>query len=531
MSETTPAPRHAATLTRLDAWWAHTLRTPGRLRLWYWGGPIAVTLLAAVLRLWNLGQPHSLVFDETYYVKDAWTTLHLGHEAIWPNDSDTEFNAGDVNGFSDDGSFVAHPPLGKWIIALGLAVFGAQDATGWRISVAVVGILAVFLLTLVARALLRSTLLATIAGFLMAIDGNAIVMSRVALLDNMVMFLALLGFGAVLLDRGWHRNRLTAWLVARSEAGKDPGWGPMLWWRPWLLAAGILFGATSAVKWSGLYFLAVFAVYVVVVDALARRRAGIGFWASGAVLKQAPATFLLMVPAALLTYLVAWTGWIVTAGGYYRQWADEPGNAWTGALTWVPRWFQSLWHYQASMYNYHVGVSDPHAYQANPLTWLLMIRPTSMFYRGNPKGVNGCAFADCSETITELANPLIWWAATAALIYLVYRLVRRREWQVGLILAGVVAGYAPWMLYLHRTVFQFYTIAFEPYLILGLVFVIGVILGRPDDPVERRLSGIRVVGIYLGMALLVSAFFFPLWTGIQTPLWFWQLHIWLPTWH
>ena len=36
-----------------------------------WGAPAAVLLLAAVLRLWNLGNPHSLVFDETFYVKDA----------------------------------------------------------------------------------------------------------------------------------------------------------------------------------------------------------------------------------------------------------------------------------------------------------------------------------------------------------------------------------------------------------------------------------------------------------------------------
>ncbi|MET0854459.1 MAG: phospholipid carrier-dependent glycosyltransferase, partial [Microterricola sp.] len=54
--------------SRLDTWWAHVLRTRRRQRLWYWGGPIAVTLLAAVLRLWALANPHSLVFDETFYV-------------------------------------------------------------------------------------------------------------------------------------------------------------------------------------------------------------------------------------------------------------------------------------------------------------------------------------------------------------------------------------------------------------------------------------------------------------------------------
>ena len=224
-------------------------------------------------------------------------------------------------------------------------------------------------------------------------------------------------------------------------------------------------------KWNGLYFLAGFAVYALVVDALARRRAGIPFWLTGTALKQAPATFLLMVPVAALVYLASWTGWFVTEGGYDRQWAAQPGNAWTGPLAWVPHALQSLWHFQVSVYDYHVGETRPHGYQANPLTWLLMVRPTSMYYRSIGQGESGCTSTLCGESITGIANPLIWWAATAAVVYLLVRLVRRREWRAGLVLMGVAAGYLPWLLYLNRTVFQFYTIVFEPYLLLALVLV------------------------------------------------------------
>src|SRR5699024_5327062 len=85
--------------TRLDTWWARILGTPLRQRLWYWGGPLAVLLVAAVLRLWNLGNPHSLVFDETFYVKDADSLMHLGYEGTWPNDVDGEFAAGQTGLF------------------------------------------------------------------------------------------------------------------------------------------------------------------------------------------------------------------------------------------------------------------------------------------------------------------------------------------------------------------------------------------------------------------------------------------------
>ena len=516
--------------SRLDAWWGRILSTPGRRRAWAWGGPLAVTALAAVLRLWNLGNPHFLVFDETYYVKDAWTLMHLGYESQWPAEADASFNSGTVDGYLNSGSFVVHPPLGKWIIALGLAVFGAQDAIGWRISTAIVGILMVALVTIIARGLFKSTLLATIAGGLLAIDGNAIVMSRVGLLDGILAFIVLLGFGAVLLDRRQSATRLGRWLKRRSDAGRTIDWGPALWFRPWLMTAGLLFGLGSAVKWNGLYYLAGFAIYTLVVDAVARRKVGVTFFGSGTAFKQAPTTFLLMVPIALVAYLVTWTGWFVTDGGYYRHWAEAAGNAWQGALSWVPLSVQSFWHYQAGAYAYHVGEHQPHGYEANPLTWLLMIRPTAMYYLGSDFDQNGCQFTRCGESITGLANPIIWWAAVAASVYLIFRLIRYREWQVGAILTGLAAGYLPWLMYLNRTVFQFYTIVFEPYLILALVFTFGLILGTRTDETWRRLSGIRLLAVVLIFMVLVSAFFYPLWVGMQAPLEFIQLHYWMPTW-
>jgi dolichyl-phosphate-mannose-protein mannosyltransferase len=516
--------------TRIDAWFTRLMLSARNRRLYAWGAPAIVVVVAAFTRLFNLGAPHSLVFDETFYVKDSWTLWNLGYSASWPVDADKSFNVGLTDIYESTGSFVVHPPLAKWIIGLGMEAFGPESSVGWRISTAVVGVLAVVLLMLIAKKLFDSTLLAVLAGGLFAIEGNAIVMSRVALLDNYVMFFALLGFGAILLDRGWTERRLARWITQRTQAGRGTDWGPSLWWRPWLMAAGLAFGLTSAVKWSGFYFLAAFAIYSVVVDALARRRAGVFFWGSGTLLRQAPVSFLLTVPIAAVAHMSTWISWFTTDNGYYRHWAEEAGNAWSGALSWVPLSVQSWWHYQASVYAYHVGEMRPHSYQANPLTWLFMVRPTSMFYQSSSLGENGCDYDVCGASITGLANPLIWWAATAAVFYLVYRLARYREWRVGLILMGMAAGYLPWLGYLQRTVFQFYTIAFEPYMILGLVFVIGLVLGRKSAPPWRRDQGIRVVAVFLVLATLTSVFFWPLWTGMQLDIRWMQAHWWLPTW-
>ena len=199
------------------------LSTPRRRTLWYWGGPILVTLLAAVLRFWNLGHPQALIFDETYYVKDAWTLLQNGYESSWPEGADEDFARGDTGIYEDGPAYVVHPPLGKWMISLGMAAFGAGDAFWWRASTALAGTVAVFVLAMVARRLWPSTIVAVIAALLLAVDGNAIVMSRVALLDNWVMLFALLGFWFVLLDRDHSRRQLERRLdEARGERTRTP---------------------------------------------------------------------------------------------------------------------------------------------------------------------------------------------------------------------------------------------------------------------------------------------------------------------
>ena len=157
-----------------------------------------------------------------------------------------------------------------------------------------------------------------------------------------------------------------------------------------------------------------------------------------------------------------------------------------------------------------------------------MIRPTSMYYQGASLGENGCDFDSCSSVITAIANPLIWWGGAAAVGYLVYRFVRYREWKVGIILMGMVAGYVPWLMYLNRTVFQFYGIIFEPYMILAITFVVGLILRTKDD--YKRSTGIAILTVLGIVAVLLSIFFYPLWTGMQIPYWYWHIHMWLPSW-
>ncbi len=62
------------------------------------------------------------------------------------------------------------------------------------------------------------------------------------------------------------------------------------------------------------------------------------------------------------------------------------------------------------------------------------------------------------------------------------------------------------------------------------VLALREIAGQRDDPLHRRQSGERTVMVFLAVAVFISAFFYPVWTGMNVPYDFWLVHNWMPTW-
>ncbi len=536
VSPGTGSAREDALLERLLGPATLRLGATARDRLWGWLGPLLVTALAAVLRFTDLGRPPTLVFDETYYVKQAYTLLTVGYEARWPEEPNPAFEAGDVDSFLPQADYAVHPQVGKWLIALGLRVLGPDDPVGWRLGAALAGTLAVLLLARTARRLFASTALGTIAGGLLAVDGQAIVHSRTSLLDGFLMLFVLAAFGALVRDREWGRRRL-AHQVGRLAHG-DPGplAGPGLGWRPWRLAAGVLLGLATGTKWSGLWFLAVLGLLTVAWDLAARRTAGAPRWATGGVLRDGVPAFLAMVPVAAVVYVASWFSWFRTPGAYLRDWAaTHPGEG----VTWLPEALRSLWHYHGQMWTFHRGLTTDHTYEAHPLGWPIQWRPTSFYYESPAPAQAACGSDRCSAAITALGNPVTWWLASALALVAVWWVVRHRDWRAAAALSGVVAGWLPWLPLAHRTIFTFYSIAFTPWMVLLVTWGLARALGLPDDgdgpPPGPERDARRRVGITVAVAVLVtvavvSAFFLPMWTAQTVPFRLWRLHIWLPRW-
>ena len=267
-------------------------------------GPIAaIFTFALALRLWRLNLPSGYIFDEVYYAKNAASLITTGVEL---NDQ-------------GESEFVVHPPLGKWLIGIGIRIFGNNEF-GWRFSAAIFGSFAVLLIYLIVKKLFTSEFLSITAALLFALDGLNLVMSRVALLDIFLMVFILLAFYFLLLNN--------------------------------YLAVGIALGLALATKWSGGFLIPVFLLFVVI-----ENRANLKN-----LLK--PTAQLILLPVGV--YLISWSGWIFSDKGWGR-------NSESNLLT-------SLWSYHMQILSFHQDLVEQHSYQANPWSWLILGRPTSFFY-------------------------------------------------------------------------------------------------------------------------------------------------------
>ncbi|MFI6339200.1 dolichyl-phosphate-mannose--protein mannosyltransferase [Streptomyces sp. NPDC050535] len=504
-----------------------------------WVGPLLVTLVAGLMRFWNLGSPKAVIFDETYYAKDAWALFNRGYEVNWAKDANDLILQGDGNvRIPTDPAYVVHPPVGKYVIGLGEWMFGFNPF-GWRFMTALLGTLSVLLLCRIGRRLFRSTFLGCLAGALMAVDGLHFVMSRTSLLDGVLMFFVLAAFGCLVVDRDKSRARLAAALPPDENGFARPdahiAKTTRLGWRPWRWGAGLMLGLAFGTKWNALYIMIAFGMMAFLWDVAARRVAGARYPHLVALRRDAFITFVATVPVVFATYLISWTGWILSPdngkGGYYRNWAVTDGRAGSSSL--VPDWLRSLWHYENEVYAFHVGLSSPHTYQSNPWSWLVLGRPVSYFYESPAPGTDGCptdAGEKCAREVLALGTPLLWWAACFAILYILWRWAFRRDWRAGAIICGIAAGYLPWFMYQQRTIFFFYAIVFVPFLCLAVAMMIGAIIGPPGSTERRRVAGATAAGVLVLLIAWNFIYFWPIYTGQAIPIDSWRSRMWLDTW-
>jgi dolichyl-phosphate-mannose-protein mannosyltransferase len=494
-------------------------------RPWGWLGPLLVTAFGTFLRFNRLRVPRALIFDETYYVKDAWSILQHGVELNLVPNANAIIQAGHTNifaacnGTAACGEYVVQPELGKLLIAGGEAMFGL-NSSGWRFASALFGSLAILVMCRIARRLTRSTLLGCLAGLLMALDGLEFVLSRTGILDIFLMFFVLAAFGCVLIDRDAGRAALAAGAARRDGGQAGPRLGP----RRWRLAAGIFLGLAVATKWNAAWYIIGLAALATAWDIGARRTAGLRSFVRGG-LREArwlPVTF---VAVPLAVYTATWSGWFAAGTGYDRDYAQQHG-----VHIPVISPLYSLFEYHVQAVGFGLGLSSPHHYQSQPWDWLLVTRPVAFFaqcYTG-PVNYQPCPKGQVAweQEVLALGTPAIWWGSMLALLFCLGWWLLHRDWRAGAVLLGVLAGWGPWFPLVTRTKFYYYALEFEPFLILAIVLCLGLILGPSTAGMVRRSVGAGIVGAYVLVVLIMFWYFYPILAGGIISYQDWWSHIW-----
>ncbi|MGH2787342.1 MAG: phospholipid carrier-dependent glycosyltransferase [Actinomycetota bacterium] len=435
---------------------------------------IAVALIvgiASALRLLFLSDPPTLVFDETYYAKDA--CVYVEAEPA-PCDLETP-------------QVEAHPPLGKWLIGIGIAIFGF-DSFGWRISAAAAGSLTVLLMYVLGRRLLGSTAGAVLAAALMTFDFLHFVQSRIAMLD---VFVTMFGVAAVLFalyDRDWVPGRASSARLLR----------------PYRLAAGVAAGGAIASKWSGAFFMVLVLALCTAWD-VSRSRREEKPERRGVALRSAISLLVCLLLVPLAVYLLTFAGRV--HGSVAAPWSR---GSWLGAVG----------HEQREMYLTHTRdiIDATHGYQSPAWSWILLKRPVAYFYEVNAKGQN--------EEILALGSPFVWWASIPAFLYVAFswvrRLIERRAYggAEGLIVAGILLTYSPWLIQQtgRGAIFIFYLLPTVPFMCLALAYCATRIGGSWEARAAVAVFAATTVGLF--------GYFYPVLTKRPLPPEQWKGRIW-----
>ena len=373
-----------------------------------------------------------------------------------------------------------HPTLGKLIISLGIRIFG-MNPFGWRFMGALFGVLMLPVLYHLLKQLFGRTRLCTAGTLLFAFDFMHFTQTRIATIDTYAVFFLLLMYDAML-------------VFLRRDLLRD-SWKKLL---PPLMACGVFTGLGIAAKWTAAYGALGLA-------ALFFGKLLFTYWDAR---RRGEETVPLLMKCGKLC---AWCCLFFLAlpfGIYFGAFlpittlSHNAGNLW-GAF----------WNYQVTMFRYHSTLEATHSFASPWYEWPLDIRPIWYFAGDTQEGYS---------TISAFGNPLLWWAGIPALGAAACLWWKERFRWAGLVLAGFLSVYLPWVL-VPRLTFIYHYFTAVPFLVVALCGVFSLLYRRGGF--SRQLTfpgGIQCSGATLLLAaftaacLLLFAVYFPVLSGSPT---------------
>ena len=384
------------------------------------------------------------IFDEIYHGRTAYEFLH--GLPIYEN---------------------THPPLGKTLISVGIAVFG-MNPFGWRFMCVVFGSLMMPFIYLFGLRLTGKTRYACLAAILLGTDFMHFTLSRIATIDIIVAFFILGMFYFM-------------YTFVSSEK------------RRYLLLAGLFTGLGCATKWTGIY--ALFGLFVVFLVWMIGKIREIGvkketrrYWTW--LCLQCIGCFILL-PFAIYT---------LSYIPFVRVYPDQ-------------NLLQHVLSNGELMLSYHKATIFDHPYASPWYSWLFDWKPLldSREYLAGDK----------VSVIATFGNPVLYFAGLFAYGKELWRTFRHKEKSAAVLVLYYTVMLLPWV-FIRRTVFIY------QYYVCSVVLVL--LLCHSISKKESRHEKTAYWGL-LAASVLLFVLFYPVISGLVVPAaYIRQVIPWLPNW-
>ncbi len=435
-----------------------------------------------------IGEPswyNGTYFDEIYYARTAYEHLH--GQSPYEN---------------------THPPLGKLLIAAGIALFG-MTPFGWRFAGTLIGVLMLPALYLLGMQLSKRRSIATMSMLAFALDLMHYTQTRIATIDSFPVFFII----------------LTYWFMVRylqtDLLKPDPDAQPRLLSRAYLKSliplalCGIAMGLSIASKWIGLYsavglavlfFTALYRQYRASNVACGMDTEALEGEARARVITAQRYTLsrALFTCGACLIFFVA-----IPAAIYYASYV--PFLSPTGKVTW-----QRVIAAQQVMLSYHSkpGLGMDHAFYSPWWQWPFILKP--MWFAQDSYEPAGYA-----STIMCMGNPWVFYLGAVAMLAVLIAWVgkymhvkngslRLRQGDGDLTLPvlgiGFLAQFLPWAL-VPRGTYMYHYFASVPFIILATTWLLDRY--APKNPKQR----FALMAVYVAGAAVFFVKFFPYASG------------------
>ncbi|PIQ26750.1 hypothetical protein COW36_00655 [bacterium (Candidatus Blackallbacteria) CG17_big_fil_post_rev_8_21_14_2_50_48_46] len=407
---------------------------------------------SALFKLWRLGFPPEMVFDEVYHARAGGEYVIGLHPFEW-----------------------VHPPLAKLLIAMGVAFYDL-NSVGWRIMPVIAGSLLLVSIYILARYTLPHRWQAVCAALLLACDGVYFVQSRTAMTNIFATLFQVtaLTFTWRFFQIYWHRiNTLRSYFSSYL----------------YFAGAVIFIGLALSTRWTSLwsygFMLGVLTIGVIIPSLFFYRY----FRQTKTSLQTSVFVFS---PILLIPFMVV----LIPALLYllsYSQYMSLGHN------------IHEVIEMQKGIWRYHSQLTDPHPYYSAWYTWPWLIRPTWYYFHNNGNNTIG--------GILALGNPAIWWLSMLSVVIVTWQGLLRKNINLWYLSFACMLMYLPWGLSPRTLNFAHYFFEAVPYACLCIVAVLGFVVERWNKAGQWMAAGYMALacGLFLFFYPIYSAFPIPWW--------------------